>query len=78
MERLRQKRPRLALDFDDYQELRQEVLSRDGWRCQICGALRELEIHHMQKRSDLGSDAAENLITLCFACHRRQHSCALR
>jgi 5-methylcytosine-specific restriction protein A len=77
MERLRQKRPRLALERDDYQELRQEVLSRDGWRCQICGTLRDLEIHHIQKRSDLGSDAAENLITLCFACHHRQHNRAL-
>jgi 5-methylcytosine-specific restriction endonuclease McrA len=77
MERLRQKRPRLALSFDDYQELRREVLGRDGWKCQICGTPRDLEIHHIQKRSDLGSDIADNLIALCFACHRRQHNHAL-
>lgn len=73
MEGLRQKRPRLALAFDDYKALREEVLSRDGWRCQICGALRDLEIHHMQKRSDLGSDVTLNLVTLCSSCHRREH-----
>lgn len=77
MEGLRQKRPRLALGSSDYQALREEVLSRDGWRCQICGKLQELEIHHIQKRSDLGSDASNNLITLCFACHRRQHDRSL-
>jgi 5-methylcytosine-specific restriction endonuclease McrA len=33
-----------------------------------------LQVHHLNKRSQLGSDAADNLITLCASCHGRQHN----
>ncbi len=70
---LRQKRPRLRLDRTAYHELREEVLARDGWRCQFCGSLNGVEVHHLESRSRLGDDAEENLITLCPACHRKVH-----
>jgi hypothetical protein len=74
MERLRQKRPRLALGIEDYEELHGKVLRRDGWKCQLCGVTINLEVHHIQSRSDLGSDVVDNLITLCALCHSRQHN----
>jgi 5-methylcytosine-specific restriction endonuclease McrA len=74
MERLRQKRPRLALSTGDYDDLKGKVLRRDGWRCQVCGITINLEVHHIQPRSDLGSDVVDNLITLCAGCHRQQHN----
>ena len=67
------KRPRLRLDQEAYKELHQKVLRRDGWRCQCCGAAKNLQVHHMQSRSLLGDDAEENLITLCADCHQRIH-----
>ena len=73
MERLRQKRPRLVLDWDEYSKLRDQVLKRDGWKCQNCGSSIDLHVHHLVKRSNLGSDALENLITLCSNCHRQRH-----
>ena len=73
MERLRQKRPRLILERDEYDKLRDRVLNRDGWRCQCCGSRKDLHVHHLVRRSELGSDALENLITLCAGCHRRVH-----
>ncbi|MGA8619848.1 MAG: HNH endonuclease, partial [Candidatus Sulfotelmatobacter sp.] len=39
---------RSRLDPASYETLRQQVLRRDGWRCQFCGALASLEIHHKQ------------------------------
>ena len=64
---------RLRLDPDSYVNLRQQVLRRDAWRCQVCGRMSNLEIHHMQFRSHLGHDLEENLITLCADCHKEVH-----
>jgi len=65
--------PRLRLDPTSYESLRQQVLRRDGWQCQSCGTMSNLEIHHKQFRSHSGNDSEENLITLCVDCHRRAH-----
>jgi 5-methylcytosine-specific restriction endonuclease McrA len=73
MTRVRQKRRRLRLDPAAYRELREQVLARDGWRCQFCGSLAGAEVHHIEPRSHLGDDREENLITLCSACHRKLH-----
>lgn len=73
MNGLRQRQPRLRLDREEYEALRRQVLERDGWRCQSCGCQRDLHVHHVTSRSQLGHDASENLITLCAACHLRQH-----
>jgi 5-methylcytosine-specific restriction endonuclease McrA len=65
--------PRLRLDPVSYDTLRQQVLRRDGWRCQSCGAMSNLEVHHRQFRSRAGHDSEENLITLCTHCHAAVH-----
>jgi len=64
---------RLRLEPLTYEELRQQVLRRDGWRCQSCGAMSNLEVHHQQFRSHFGDDSEQNLITLCNACHDALH-----
>ena len=61
------------LDFLSYESLRQQILRRDRWRCQSCGATSTLEVHHREFRSHSGSDSEENLITLCAGCHARVH-----
>jgi 5-methylcytosine-specific restriction endonuclease McrA len=67
------KRPRIRLPADSYERLRREVLERDGWRCQHCGRMSELQVHHIRSRSSLGDDNLDNLITLCCDCHREAH-----
>jgi 5-methylcytosine-specific restriction endonuclease McrA len=64
---------RLRLDAVSYENLRQQVLLRDGWRCQSCGTMTNLEVHHKQFRSHSGDDSEQNLITLCAACHDETH-----
>ena len=73
MTRIRSKVGRLRLDPVSYECLRQQVLQRDGWRCQLCGTMSNLEVHHQQFRSRLGHDSEENLITLCSTCHASNH-----
>jgi 5-methylcytosine-specific restriction endonuclease McrA len=67
------RRPRLHLVPAEYESLRQQVLRRDGWRCQTCGTMSDLEVHHREFRSHSGDDSEENLITLCTQCHARIH-----
>ena len=67
------KRPRLRLAAEKYQDLRLEVLTRDGWRCQCCGVMSNLEVHHKKYRSHSGEDSELNLITLCTTCHTGVH-----
>jgi hypothetical protein len=47
------------------------VFKRDRYRCQICGRSGiELEVDHKISVSQDGSDALDNLQTLCFDCNR--------
>ena len=69
----RPKRTRVRLDPELYDQLRNQVLRRDGWRCQACGTMSNLEVHHKQLRSRYGDDCEQNLITLCSACHATVH-----
>ncbi len=73
MNRIPEKRSRLRLAPESYEELRMQVLRRDGWRCQCCGAMSHLEVHHRELRSHSGEDTEENLIALCTACHASVH-----
>ena len=73
MNRIRAKQPRVRLDPELYEQLRRQVLRRDGWRCQCCGGRLNLEVHHKELRSQGGDDSEQNLITLCAACHERLH-----
>jgi 5-methylcytosine-specific restriction endonuclease McrA len=73
MNRARPKRARLRLDPEPYNQLRYQVLRRDGWRCQSCGTMSNLEVHHKELRSHGGDDSTQNLITLCTECHASVH-----
>jgi len=70
---IRPKAARLRLDPLSYESLRQQILRRDGWRCQSCGKMSNLEVYHREFRSHSGADSEENLITLCTACHTEVH-----
>jgi 5-methylcytosine-specific restriction endonuclease McrA len=67
---------RHKLDPDSYRELERQVLKRDNWRCQSCGRMRHLQVHHIEFRSHSGGDVEENLITLCTNCHATLRSSA--
>ena len=73
MKGIRPKGERLRLDHISYETLRQQILRRDGWRCQSCGTMVNLEVHHKEFRSHSGEDSEGNLITLCADCHKAAH-----
>lgn len=68
----------------DWPRIRLAVRTRDGFRCQVCGAAentltsaggREHDVHHKipfrQFTSVKEANRMDNLITLCQACHRK-------
>lgn len=62
-------------------ELRTEVLSRDGYRCQTCGrrgpeqgGVATLHVHHIEREPvGIAENAPGNLTTLCRSCHSWVH-----
>lgn len=65
---------RLERRSQEQRELRERVLRRDGWRCQFCGSMTNLEVHHQEFRSHSGEDTEDNLVTLYSQCHSTAHS----
>jgi 5-methylcytosine-specific restriction endonuclease McrA len=73
MKKIRARTRRLKLDPENYRELHRQALERDNWRCQMCGSMQHLQVHHLKFRSQSGSDMEQNLITLCAGCHSQLH-----
>jgi hypothetical protein len=55
------------------EKFRQAVFSRDGFKCQVCGIIENLDAHHITSRKEMpnGGYVKENGITLCQICHCR-------
>ncbi|MDB9247469.1 HNH endonuclease [Halorubrum ezzemoulense] len=71
-----------ARDYpSDWAKRRKRVYRRDNYTCQNddCGRQggphgdAELHAHHIVPRSEGGSDALANLVTLCYRCHNEVH-----
>lgn len=54
---------------------RANVFTRDGYRCQYCGArktMRELNYDHVLPRVQGGKTSWENIVTSCYPCNGRK------
>lgn len=54
-------------------EQRNRIHKRDGYRCVLCGNSHNLCLHHRKKVSEGGTNDDDNLVTLCYPCHAKQH-----
>jgi 5-methylcytosine-specific restriction endonuclease McrA len=52
-----------------WRKVRAQVLDRDGWTCQLCGAP-ATDADHFQTVSDGGGNEPSNLRALCAGCNR--------
>ncbi len=62
-----------------WQQMRLQVMDRDGWKCMCCGACGEgttLNVHHSYYEKGMApwEYDAETLHTLCQECHEAIHS----
>ena len=61
----------------DFENTKAYVRERDNCTCQYCHGKakdKRLEVHHLQRRADGGSNRPDNLITLCKTCHDKYHA----
>jgi 5-methylcytosine-specific restriction endonuclease McrA len=63
---------RTRLNKDEYNALRLRIFEKQGWRCALCFRLKPLQLDHIVKRSQLGSDSEENCRGLCAECHDKE------
>lgn len=54
------------------QGLRTKVFERDGFRCQLCGAQKDLRADHIHPERHGGPTTLENLQTLCQSCNGKK------
>jgi len=70
---------RRAASWAEWTAIRERVFVRAGWRCQACGVRRRLDVHHVVKRSQGGSDFdLDQLVALCRWCHDQTDAPYLR
>ena len=56
------------LRSQEWRELREQALGRDGGRCMDCGAY-ATEVHHRFYPRHIGETELDHLISLCRSCH---------
>lgn len=54
--------------------VRRRIKRRDDEHCRWCGTSSNLQVHHIEYRSQGGTDEDHNLITLCTEHHMAIHS----
>ena len=63
---------RPSAGLEAWHEIRAQVLARAQWVCQACRVRTRLEVHHVVKRAQGGSDFdLDRLVALCPPCHAR-------
>ena len=63
-------------DLTGFDNVKAFVRWRDGNLCQQCTGKsgdKRIEVHHIKRRADGGSDNPSNLVCLCHSCHEKHH-----
>lgn len=55
-----------------WRKKRELVFERDGNKCRRCPATTKLHCHHLTY-AHFGNEPLEDLLTLCFYCHAKEH-----
>ena len=58
---------------DEWAKLKIDLYAHRGRWCQKCGSSTRLQIHHLHYRN-IYKEEPEDLLILCRACHRAEHS----
>lgn len=62
----------------NWENLKAYAKWRDGYKCRACGKSKHkdgvrMEVHHIRRKADGGTDTPDNVVTLCEDCHKAHH-----
>lgn len=57
---------------------RNAVMKRDDYRCQYCGAIKDLTIDHVIPQSKGGDSSWSNMVTACISCNSKKGDKSLK
>ena len=57
-----------------WRELKEKIQAERGAKCEWCGSLGKLDLHHIVSRLKKGKDVEDNLQLLCRTCHAQTPS----
>lgn len=57
-----------------WRELKENIKAERGAKCEECGTLGKLDLHHINSRKHKGKDTENNLKLLCRTCHAKTPS----
>ena len=57
-----------------WRELKEKIKAERGAKCEQCGSLGKLDLHHIVSRKNKGKDTEDNLQLLCRTCHAQTPS----
>jgi len=60
------------LNSDQWLKLKENVKDRDGNKCVNCGSTISLHVHHFHY-DNVGDEDLDDLITVCYECHKKIH-----
>lgn len=60
-------------EYETHSEIWDYINERDNSRCGVCGRGDRTEQHHIDFKSKGGKNIPNNIVTLCFECHNKQH-----
>jgi len=68
--------PKSVYQQDDWVNVREKVLERDGRRCVNCGSSKNLQVHHLlyERGKEVWAVPIWYLVTLCENCHKIEHT----
>ena len=66
------------LQSKEWQIVRRKRLQIDGYRCQMCGTGKNLQVHHISYEHLGQEKEIDDLVTLCKECHQKVHEEDLR
>ena len=60
------------LRSEHWKEIRSAALKRAGYKCQVCGYNKNLQVHHNNYKN-IGHEEDTDLVVLCWKCHKTFH-----
>ena len=60
------------MNSEDWKEKREQRKAIDGFKCVLCDSEDKLQVHHYHY-DNAGDERMDDLITVCYDCHRKIH-----